>query len=194
MTTRLNGPNFPACGGCGAPVAVSRYNARETILCSDCKSRLRVEVFPAFFRGLRPAQKGESLTTEGEASCFYHGRKKAAALCAECGRFLCALCEVRIGGRSICPECVEKGRADGSMERLVTHRTLYDGIALSVSILPMLFVFITPITAPIAIFLALRHWNKPCSILPRTRIRHALAVAFALLQIAGWGVFLAYAI
>ncbi len=194
MTTGKRSRVLIACGKCGAPVPVGRYIARETILCSACNTKLRVDVFPAFFRRPGPAEAGESLISDGDASCFYHGQKKAAAICAECGRFLCSLCEVRIGGSTICPECVEKGRTDGSMERLVTHRTLYDGIALSVSILPMLFVFITPITAPIAIFIAIRQWKKPCSILPRTRVRHVLAIAFALFQIAGWGVFLAYAI
>ncbi len=129
--------------------------------------------------------------SEEEASCFYHGRKKAAALCAECGRFLCALCEVRIGGRSVCPECIEKGRADGSMEMLVTQRTLYDSMALSLSILPLLFFFVTPITAPIAIFIAIRFWNKPGSLLPRTKARYISAIVVASLQVAGWGIFLA---
>lgn len=183
-----------SCGKCGATMAAGRPGSRQSVICSACGAKLRVDIFPAYFRGMGPAQKGESLESEGEASCFYHSGKKAAAICAECGRFLCSLCEVGIADRTICPDCLEKGRANGSMDSLVTHRTLYDDIALSISILPMLIVFITPITAPIAIYIAVRHWKKPCSILPRTRARHVLAIAFALLQIAGWGFVLAYAI
>ncbi len=191
MTVQGERLNFVRCSGCGAPVSGSRYNTPETFRCSACKAGLRVEVFPTFFRSRQPGQAGEALMSEEEASCFYHGRKKAAALCAECGRFLCALCEVRIGGRSVCPECIEKGRADGSMEMLVTQRTLYDSMALSLSILPLLFFFVTPITAPIAIFIAIRFWNKPGSLLPRTKARYISAIVVASLQVAGWGIFLA---
>ena len=38
----------------------------------------------------------------------------------------------------------------------------------------------------IAIFVALRYWNTQSSIIPRTRIRHILAILFASLELAGW--------
>jgi hypothetical protein len=156
----------------------------------NCDAELLLEVFPALFRGRRSSSSGEALGAAGESSCFYHERKKAVAVCEECGRFLCALCEVRIGDRVMCPVCIERGRSEESLEALVTRRTLYDGMALSLSVLPLLtllFYFLTIITAPLSIFIAIRFWKKPGSILPRTKVRFVLAILFSLLQLAGWG-------
>lgn len=70
---------------------------------------------------------------------------------------------------------------------MVTRRTLYDGVALTLSVAPLLFFFLTIITAPLAIYMSLRNWNRPGSILPRTKIRFVLAIIFSLVQVAGWG-------
>jgi hypothetical protein len=72
------------------------------------------------------------------------------------------------------------------LETLVTYRPLYDSMALSLSVLPMLIFPFTIITAPIAIYIAIRYWKRPGSILPRTRFRFVLAILIALAQIVGW--------
>ena len=125
---------------------------------------------------------------EGESSCFYHPQKKAVVPCQGCGRFLCALCDCELQGEHFCPACLEVGRQKGRIKRLENQRTLYDAIALSVAILPMLIIYFTIITAPIALFIALRYWNAPRSIVRRTKIRLILAISIATLQILGWGV------
>ena len=145
-----------------------------------------MQVFPALFRPAGAVTSGERLTDQGEASCFYHPSKKAATLCGACGRFLCTLCDTELAGRRLCPTCIEQGRVKEEIEQLVSHRTLYDSLALSLSILPMLFFPLTVITAPIAIFVALKYWKKPGSILPRTRFRFVLAILIALAQLGGW--------
>lgn len=179
-----------ACTSCGTPLPMLPGTGAKRFQCAVCDAELQLEVFPAFFRGTGSGAGVGITGTEGEASCFYHEKKRAAAVCEECGRFLCSLCEVRIGGRDLCPACVERGRTEGSLELLVTRRTLYDGIALSLSFLPLLIPFITLLTAPMAIYVVVRYWNRPGSILPRTRFRFALAAFFALLQVAGWSFFL----
>jgi LSD1 subclass zinc finger protein len=186
MTLPRGRHNAVACTGCGTLLPVLSGTGLKTIRCARCDAELRVELFPAFFRGLGPGRAGEALGADGESSCFYHERKRAAAVCEECGRFLCSLCEVRIAGRLICPACIERGRAEGNLEMLVTRRTLYDGIALSLSVLPLLFFFMTVVTAPMALFVAIRFWKKPGSILPRSKIRFILAILFASLQVAAW--------
>ncbi len=187
MTDNGGSYEFATCTSCGRLLPVLSGTGLRTIRCAGCDAYLQVEVFPAFFRGIANTGIGETLGSEGEARCFYHETKRAAAVCEECGRFLCSLCELRIGGRIVCPSCVERGRADGSMEALITRRTLFDGIALSLSLLPLLIFFVTPVTAPMAIYIAVRYWKKPGSILPRTRFRFVLAILFASLQVAGWG-------
>jgi hypothetical protein len=100
------------------------------------------------------------------------------------------LCETELGGRCLCPSCIDKGRVNEEIEQLVTQRTLHDSLALSLAVLPLLFFPVTIFTAPIAIYIAIRHWKKPGSILPRYRIRFVLAIIIALAQVAGWAVFL----
>ena len=175
------------CGGCGTPVPLLPRTGLKWLRCAGCDGELLVETFPALFRGRRASSSGELLGTDGESGCFYHERKKAVAVCEECGRFLCSLCEVRLGGRVLCPGCIERGREAESLEALVTRRTLYDGMALSLAVLPLLLFFVTLFTAPLSLYFAIRFWNRPGSILPRTRIRFVLAILISLLQLAGWG-------
>ena len=65
-----------------------------------------------------------------QASCFYHPNKKASVPCDNCGRFLCALCDVDFGGRRLCPACIEAGSGTESETTLDTRRILYDKLAL----------------------------------------------------------------
>ena len=53
----------------------------------------------------------------------------------------------------------------------------------------MLFFFVTCITAPLTLYIVVRYWKTPASLLPRTRVRFVLAALIALLQIGGWGFF-----
>ena len=69
------------------------------------------------------------------------------------------------------------------------HRTLYDTIVLTLAIAPMLLVWATIITAPMAIFMAIRYWNAPTSIIPRTKVRSIVALIMGSLQTIGWSVF-----
>lgn len=186
MTLAALRPAAVYCTGCCNPLPGELYNSGKESLCGNCGARLGVEAFPALFRGTGPLKSGEALSVENEASCFYHPHKKAAALCSACGRFLCTLCETDLAGRCLCPSCIDQGRANEGIEQLVTQRTLYDSLALSTAVLPLLFFPITAVTAPIAIFLAIRYWKRPGSILPRSKFRFVLAIIIALAQLAGW--------
>jgi hypothetical protein len=59
-------------------------------------------------------------------------------------------------------------------------------MALSVSILPMLFFYPTLITAPLTLFITYRYWNAPLSVGHHTKIRFVVASILALLQILLW--------
>jgi hypothetical protein len=178
------------CSGCGSHLEGRLFNSGVEIQCGNCGAVVQVDVFPSLFRSAGAVNSGETLSVQGEASCFYHPQKKAATICNLCGRFLCTLCETELGGRCLCPSCIDKGRVNEEIEQLVTHRTLHDSLALSLALLPLLFFPVTVFTAPIAIYIAIRHWKKPGSILPRNRIRYVMAIIIALAQIAGWAAFL----
>lgn len=163
--------------------------ARGMMACPGCGASIRVSVFPSLFKKETAVNSGESILVENEAGCFYHPLKKAVVPCAECGRFLCALCDIELGGKHVCPACIESGKKKGKIKNLENHRTLYDDIALSLSIVPLLFFWVTLITAPVSLYYSVRYWSAPSSIIPRTKIKFIIASFLATLQIAGWALF-----
>jgi hypothetical protein len=149
-----------------------------------------VTAFPSIDR-IETGVSPELLQAETEASCYYHPQSRAARVCESCGRFLCALCDLEVEGRHICPRCFETGVSEQKIETAVQRRTLYDNIALALATLPLLLFWPAFIAAPWALFLVFRHWNDPSSVVPRTKIRFTLAALFAIAEI-GFLVFLVY--
>ena len=181
----MNSP-LVLCSRCNAPLPENLFNRQELTPCPTCASPVQVEVFPALFRPIAQGRHGEALLLETESSCFYHPQKKASVPCDGCGRFLCALCDCELHGKHFCPGCLETGRKKGKIKSLENARTLYDSVALSLSLLPLLIFYLTLFTAPAALYVAIRYWNAPRSIVHRTRIRYIFAIILALLQIGGW--------
>jgi hypothetical protein len=89
-------------------------------------------------------------------------------------------------GQHFCPACLETGKSKRKIQNLENQRTRYDSIALSLAVLPMLIFYFTIITAPMALFVAIRYWRAPASLVGQNRTRYLVAILVALLQIAGW--------
>lgn len=174
------------CTNCKAPLSEDVFNWHELTPCPACAAPLQVEIFPALFRATAPGRAGEAVVESTESSCFYHPAKKAVVPCEACGRFLCGLCDCEFNGSHFCPSCLETGRKKGKIKSLENHRTLWDSAALSLAIAPLIIAYFTLITAPLALFIAIRHWNTPTSIIHRTKIRFVFAIIFASLEILGW--------
>jgi hypothetical protein len=145
-----------------------------------------VEVFPALLSAPRVGGAGEAVLIEGESSCFYHPAKRAAAACDSCGRFLCALCDIDLNGRHLCPGCLQTGKRKGKLKQLENHRLLYDSLSFTLALAPMLIFYFTILTAPATIYIVLRHGKAEGSIVGRSKWRMVVAFIIALLQIAGW--------
>lgn len=175
------------CPECHAWLLDGVFNQAEMAPCPACGVPLQIEIFPALFRKIATGQGGETLLVEGESSCFYHPEKKAVRPCDGCGRFLCGLCDCEFNGQHYCPTCLELGRVKGKIKNLQNQRTLYGNIALALAVYPLLIFYFTLITAPTALFVAIRYWNAPGSIVHRTKARSVAAIIIALLQISGWG-------
>lgn len=175
-----------ACTRCLAPVARDLWNLELPEPCSECKARLRADVFPAHFAGLGVGAAPEAIVAEGDAGCFYHPGKRAVLPCDSCGRFLCALCDVELGGRHVCPACLEGQKRKGQLSALETERTLYDRIALSLAVYPMLLFYLTVLTAPAAIFISIRYWKAPGSLVRGKKAGFIAAILISVIQIAGW--------
>lgn len=180
------------CTRCSEPLDPAAFTTEAFAPCRSCGAPLRVQVFPALYRAASAPAAEARNAAASESACFFHPRKKAVTVCQGCGRFVCALCDIDIDGRSLCPACIEAGRSEGRMERLENHRNLYDAIALYVALLPILFFPVTLVTAPMAIYLVIRHWSSPGSLVPRTRIRFVAAALIALAQLTGWGCFFCF--
>jgi hypothetical protein len=177
-----------SCPKCKTALPEALFNQPDLAPCPACTAPVQAEVFPAFFRPAARGREGEAVMIEGESSCFYHPQKKAVLPCEGCGRFLCALCDCELHGQHFCPMCLETGKKKGKIKNLQNERTLYDSIALSLAVLPMLIFYFTVVTAPMALVIAIRYWNTPLSLVRRSRIRYVLAIFISSLQIAGWGV------
>lgn len=175
--------NAIACAACSTPVPREFWN-REAVRCPGCGQPVRAAVFPAIASAAVGALPS-ALQGETEASCFYHPQSRATVPCQQCGRFLCALCDLEVGARHICPRCFEK------TEIVEPRRTMYDSMALALSTLPALLFWPALICAPWALFLVVRRWSAPSSIVPRTKIRFVLAALFAVSEI-GFFIFVVY--
>jgi hypothetical protein len=173
------------CGECSWPVPVDNWNREEGLRCPGCSQRVEAIVFPAV-EGRRLGALPEAVIADTEASCFYHPSSRAAVPCDECGRFLCSLCDIEIDSRHLCPQCFQAGVRSNKLEIVETQRTMYDTIALVLAI-PGLLVSPAIITAPWALWIVVRRWRAPRSVVPRTRIRFYLAALLALGEIVFLG-------
>jgi DNA-directed RNA polymerase subunit RPC12/RpoP len=180
------------CSGCHNPLSASYYNVDHELGCPRCGSAVLARVFPAYYRRAEPASP-ERLSDATDATCFYHAENRAAVSCDACGRFLCTLCETELGGEKLCPTCITSGLSSRKLARLENRRVLYDNVALALAAGGILMWPLTLVTAPMSLFVAIRYWRKPTSLVPRTKVRFLLAILIASLQIAGWA-FLFYAI
>lgn len=176
------------CDRCRARLPVSAVNTPDLVACPSCRTPLRFLVFPAFYRAHAPAQVGETIMVEGESSCFYHPAKKAVVPCDGCGRFLCALCDVDLDDKHLCPKCVEAAKTKRTIDTLESERYLYDSMALNFAAIALLLAFCMPYVsvflAPAAVFVAVRHWNKPRSVVRPDRGRLAAAIIIAVIAFA----------
>lgn len=146
-------------------------------------------VFPAFFREHEKGSLGEAIQADGESTCFHHSDRKAVVICEGCGRFLCALCHVRMKDRDFCPVCVDAAVRKGSIADLDRQRVLHDRMLLALALYPVvipIIIYITCLTAPAVLVMAVLWRNKPRSLVARSRVAYVVAVTLACLQVLVW--------
>jgi len=181
-----------ACPRCRTIQPVDHLNTGRALPCPGCCAAVRADVFNAFLRADDPAAGYDTAQAPGQAECFYHPGKAAIVPCGACGRLLCAVCRVDLDGRTLCMRCLQAGRDKQRITTLQNRRTLYDSLALNLAFWPMTMIFPTLLTAPAAIYYAVRHFRAPDHILPRTHLKSILAMLLASGQIVAWIVFAFY--
>jgi hypothetical protein len=178
------------CVNCKSPLPQEFINTPDFVKCPSCATSFQIIAFPAFYKQTDENIK-EIALEEGEASCFYHHDKRASIVCHMCGRFLCSLCDIELDEKHICPECIKMGKKMGTITNLENHRVLYDSIAFALALYPLIIFFLaTIITAPIALYISLRYWKSPGSMLRGTKIHFLGAIILSLIQIGGWLIFI----
>jgi len=183
-----------SCPRCSHRLEAAHFISAQSARCPACSSEVEAYLFPAFEALSRPEIH---LAAEGEAVCFFHSRYRAVSPCDNCGRFLCGTCLITVGSRRLCAECLSHARRQRDQDGLVNHAPLFDNVALLLVILPMVtvvFGFLTILSAPVSLFLALVYWSRQWSLLPRSRVRFVLAIILAILLMAGWAALLYYLI
>jgi len=185
-----------SCPRCSQRLEAARFVSGQSARCPACDSEVEAYVFPAFERDAL-SRPEIYLAGEGEAACFFHSRYRAILPCDNCGRFLCGTCLIPVGSRRLCAECLSHARRQKDQDGLVNHAPLFDNVALILVTLPIvsvMFGFLTILSAPVSLFLALVYWSRQWSLLPRSRLRFVIAIILAILLMAGWAVLVHYLI
>jgi hypothetical protein len=174
--------SFIRCGRCDLPVPPGGFNTGTFVPCPTCGRGTLVEAFPALAAPSESGSAGERLTDDAQASCSFHPRKKAVVACDVCGRFLCALCEVQVGRRHLCPACYrdEFTPTPGGGQLTRNSYTSYDNWAIALALIPAV---VTPLAG---LFVAIRHWRTRMSVLPRGHARHIAAIVLSAAQLFLW--------
>lgn len=183
---KVTAPAPLSCPKCRADLPEDLPPAGVPAPCPACRRPIEGLIFPAYHRRPTTGKGADAVVAAEDAGCFYHPQSRAAVPCDQCGRFLCALCDLEIGGQHLCSACVESGRKKKRMSHLDDGRVLYGRLALMVALLPLLFWPLTVVTGPAAVFLAIYGWNKPRSLTGGGRVSHVFAILIGLAETLGW--------
>ena len=154
--------------------------------CFACHTKYTLVEFPAL-RATRVVSRARAAdTAANDATCFFHAQNQAETVCDSCGRFLCSVCAVDYGGRTLCPACIAAGKTTHGAQALPSQWNP-DGLALLLATAPVITVILTLVTAPAALLLIALNWkNRKTVPVRRVRWQRWLAALLALAQIAFW--------
>lgn len=183
------------CNTCNGALGRPSGPGTDTVQCSICGSITQRWCFPALYR-VATGHTGVPVVEEGQSSCMNHPAKRAETVCDNCGKFLCALCDIDWNGEHLCTDCVQFRRDANHGGALKTEYLHYDTIAVIVAGVAMLGMFfgLGGIIALIVPYLAFRYWNTPWRPVPYWKWRMVAAVLLACLVFIAWLGFLVVAV
>ena len=196
---------YVRCSSCGYGMADALFVRTGSAHCPTCSKEVKVTVLPALYKGSlqAPPTLPEEPPAPGEAACFYNPNRRATKVCDHCGVFVSDAWAAKWGSQTVCLKCIEDLRSKHRDIRFEAKRTLWDNISLFLSVGPWVLaamfvatfilygfaffcILLTLISAPASIFIALRYWNAPRSLVPRGRGRLIMALTFSGLQVGLW--------
>lgn len=196
---------YVRCPACSYGMPDTAFLRSSVATCPTCHKDVRATLLPALYKSplSRPPSLPEDPPAPGETVCFYNPNRRATKGCDHCGVFISDAWAAQWGSQTVCLKCLEELRTRNSDVRFESKRTLWDNVALLFALGPWVLaglfiatiilygfaffcILLTAITAPAAVFVALRYWNAPRSLVPRGRGRLVTALLLALMQIAIW--------
>ena len=177
MNLAASGPlRCPKCSSSLDPDQFSRGGGRS---CWGCGVELIATTFPALWRGAGASEVGVDLTIGDEAACFFHEGKQAQSICQSGGRYLCALCHTEIAGMSLCPSCLDKGVRKQEVAALEKRRFIAADAALLIAVLSLILWPLSIIGGPAVLYIVIRYWNAPGSLVRRSKPRFIVSLFIA---------------
>ena len=175
---------MPLCIFCNQELPPTALQSATETTCPGCRRHSRVLVFPAI-HGTSPPARDETIPEEGAVVCFYNPNRVATDECFHCGVLMSRPWAAVWGLKTVCLKCLEHLRTQGRDRQFQGTLVLWDTIALRVALLPVTIIFwwAVFVSAPAALFLAIRHWNSPRSMVSPGRWKLGLAATLASLQI-----------
>lgn len=160
-----------------------------------------IQLFPAVVqrieRKMRAHKVSDPFVGGDVATCFFHTKREAVAVCEVSGRMICDLCKTEYDGKVVSFDVLSglvestSGKKKKNANFVVSKPKQYvrwDDICLALAIFPLIFFFVTVLTAPAVLVLTLMNWRKgPTSPIRKTRFRYIVACLIALIQITFWG-------
>jgi hypothetical protein len=172
------------CPACRRPLTEDPATLNSLDRCPACNAPLTIATFPGFRRVPVAGRPAERITGEGEAACFFHASRKAAVPCDDCGRFLCALCDIPVDGRHLCPTCIDTAHKTGTVRGLERSRTRWDAMVWYAN-LGLFTVVGIPFVTLFNILVTIFRWSAADSRVANVRRRMILGTLVSILACGG---------
>ena len=133
----------PLCPRCDAKL-MKDWIRSGVVECPDCRGTFEATAFeppPTVFH-VTPVGG----TIAGDNACANHARNAAVTSCTRCGLFICALCEMNVGGGALCPSCFDRVRSEGALPTVAKKVRDYAAMSRVSAVVGLLFscAFIGP--------------------------------------------------
>ncbi len=172
------------CPKCKHTLNVNKEVTQVEQTCPVCSTKLRFFLFPRLFREPSDAAAKQSTpSTSGDATCQFYPELMAELVCDECGCFMSKKASVNWGDRDLCLPCLHSLRELQQSADFQAKTNIYDNRALA------LVTWLAPVTlftAPLALFILIRHRKAGTGFIPRSKARWWLALILSILWIILW--------
>lgn len=143
---------------------------------------MKFTLFPRLFH-VFSREGADAPAGEGEATCSFFPELRAEIECEECGSFMSRRASIRWEERNLCLPCLHRLREVEKVPSCLARAGLRDRQALAmVTLLAPLSLF----TAPIALYLLLRHRKEQIGFVPRGRAVWWIAFLLSVAWLIAW--------